>query len=340
MKGETGINNSAKSCTALSRLLISLAFLLLVICSPAEALAAASKPTSSTSPKAADAGPLDLSPIKLVKKGYRAFLRAQNEPPVICTDRNSVTPHPNVVPLGYLQFENGSTFDLYRRGGDIILPETEVRLGTWLDGEVRMLAPNYITASGTPGDFRGASDIQISIKQEVERHIFNMKGVDIGVIAGLTLPSGSRSVTTGQVDPFVQMIAFYRRGQYTLGTSHSIFAISEFPDDNALDGRPDRYVTYQPTAILFRHIKGKNDEYEKTDIWMEYAGLFTAGGLPSQIIDFGIVHRPLRRHQIDFRFGFGLCRESPRALMGFGYSWLPGKVIPFYKRPGEKRYRP
>ncbi|HMO20324.1 MAG TPA: hypothetical protein PKC98_05085, partial [Candidatus Melainabacteria bacterium] len=119
--GETGINNSAIFRTFLFRLLSALAFVFIFINSPEQSLAAA--PSKNN-------GDADLSPIKLVKKGYRAFLRAQNEPPVICTDRNSVTPHPNVVPLGYLQFENGSTFDLYRRGGDIILPETEVRLGT------------------------------------------------------------------------------------------------------------------------------------------------------------------------------------------------------------------
>jgi hypothetical protein len=255
---------------------------------------------------------------------------------MVCTDRNSVTPHPNAVPLGYLQFESGVTADKFRRGGDFIAPETYARLGTWLDGEIRFQVPNYVHAPG----LEGATDIQVGIKQDIEPHVLNKLGLDFGVIAGLTLPTGSKSLTTGTVDPFVQMIGFYKfHEKHTLGTSHSIFMPSETEDDPLFGPTKGRNITYQPTVILFRHM-GDRKSPERVDIWAEYAGQFYQNAPSSQIIDFGCVWRPYQRHQVDFRFGFGLTNAAPRAFIGAGYSWLVGKVIPFYKKHEDHLYRP
>ena len=281
-----------------------------------------------------------LSPIKLIKKGTRSFLRAQDFAPMISTDRNSVTPHPNAVPLGYLQIESGSTLSKFHRGGDYITPETVFRLGTWSHGECRFQVPNYVRTISTGDDIAGVTDIQVSIKQEVEPHFLNKRGFDLGVITGLTLPTGSKLLTTKRVDPFVQPVLFYRYRDYTLGTSHGIFFPSEFPDDDVLDLRSERNVTYQPTVILFRHLKTGKKREEKADVWIEYAGLFSDSIRSLQIIDLGGVWRPWKRHQLDLRIGFGVSSAAPRAFIGFGYSWLPGKVLPFYKRAPEHTYRP
>ncbi|MBZ0188445.1 MAG: transporter [Candidatus Obscuribacterales bacterium] len=282
----------------------------------------------------------DLTPITLLKKGVKSFIHAQDFEPMISTDRNSVTPHPNAVPKGYIQIESGSTLEKFHRGGDLIIPETVVRLGTWPGGETRFQIPDYISSSGSGGIFEGTTDIQVSIKQEIEHKVLNEKGIDIGIIAGLTLPTGSRVLTSTRVDPFVQGIAFYRYKNHTIGTSHAIFMPTEFPDDLILDRGGNRNISYQPTAILFRHLKvGKNKE-EKADVWIEYAGLISENSSSNQIIDMGAVWRPVKRHQVDIRMGFGLTQEAPRAFIGFGYSWLPGKILPFYKRASEHIYRP
>ncbi|MBK9141774.1 MAG: transporter [Candidatus Melainabacteria bacterium] len=286
-----------------------------------------------------DARP-DLSPISLVRRGWKDFIRAQDYMPMICTDRNSVTPHPNVVPLGYLQFENGVTLDKFHHGGDFGGSETLARLGAWRHGELRLQAPTYLTSFGDSDAFAGVTDIQLGIKQELDPPALRKKGVDIGVIAGFSVPTGSRSLTTTRVDPFVQMISFYRYRNCTLGTSHSIFMPSQFQDDPAAGPVLRRNVTYQPTVILFKHIKVGKEQVEKIDIWTEYAGLFYDQGSSVQLIDMGAVYRPVKRHQVDFRFGFGLTGEAPRAFIGMGYSWLPGRALPFYKRPVEYRYRP
>ncbi|MGD9679772.1 MAG: transporter [Candidatus Obscuribacterales bacterium] len=282
----------------------------------------------------------DLSPISLVRRGWSDFIRAQNYMPMICTDRNSVTPHPNAVPLGYLQFENGVTLDKFHHGGDFGGSETLVRLGAWKHGELRMQAPTYLTSFGDSDAFAGVTDIQLGIKQELDPPSLRKKGVDIGVIAGFSVPTGSRSLSTTRVDPYVQMISFYRYRNCTLGTSHSIFMPSQFQDDPVAGPVLRRNVTYQPTVILFKHIKVGKEQIEKIDLWTEYAGLFYQQGSTSQLIDMGVLYRPVRRHQVDFRFGFGLTAEAPRAFIGLGYSWLPGRALPFYKRPVEYQYRP
>lgn len=282
----------------------------------------------------------DLSPITLLKSGLKSFLRAQDFGPMIVTDRNSVTPHPNVVPLGYLQIESGSAISKFNRGGDFSTPETVLRLGTWRDGEVRFQVPNYFNITSGKGNAVGTSDIQISIKQEIERHLFNKKGVDFGVISGLTLPTGSLSLNNKRLSPFVQSILFYRRGQYTIGTSQSIFMPFELGDDDIIVENASRNLIYQPTVILYKHLQVGKKREERVDLWLEYAGLFPQKNRSIQLIDMGALIRPLRRHQIDVRIGFGVSKIAPRAILGLGYSWLPGKVIPFYKRAPEHTYRP
>lgn len=246
---------------------------------------------------------------------------------MICTDRNSVTPHPNAVPLGYLQVENGLTIDKLHRGGDFNASESVVRLGTWLDGELRFQCPNYFRNWGFAGRQEGTADIQVAIKQDLEPHVLNKKGLDVGVIAGMSIPTGSRYLSTRHVDPFVQMIAFQKFCKYyTLGTSHSIFMPYEVPNFQDPNFNERRKHTYQATVILFRSLG------DRVDVWGEYAGQFFDRYPSNQIMDFGAVWRPKNRHQVDCRFGVGLTNAAPRAFIGVGYSILVGKILPWGKR--------
>ncbi len=249
-----------------------------------------------------------------------------NQEPVISTDRNSVTPHPNVVPRGFLQFEGGMTLDKFHRGGDFTAFESNLRLGAWKHGELRFQAPNYLKSFGfDDGRREGSTDILVGIKQEIEPEFLRKRGFDFGVILGTSLPTGSRLLSSRRVDPFLQMIAFQKLFKnYTLGTSHSIFMPSEALESDETGAIvTQRKLTYQPTVILFRALG------DRVDIWGEYAGQFFERGLSNQIIDFGGVWRPRKRHQLDLRFGIGLTNAAPRAFIGMGYSVLIGKVLPY-----------
>jgi hypothetical protein len=227
---------------------------------------------------------------------------------MISTDRNSVTPHPNVVPRGVLQFENGITLEKFHRGGSFNVPETSVRLGVLKWTELRFGVPNYLRSSGTER-LEGTSDITVGVKQEFDPPFLKKRGFDFGIIAGMSLPTGSRRLTTRRVDPFVQAVAFEKIGKnWILGTAHSVFT-------------PARATVYQPTAIVYRAFG------PRVDLWGEYAANFANRGLPSeQVVDGGILWRPRNKHQFDLRFGFGLTESAPRAFLGVGYSFIIGRL--------------
>lgn len=253
----------------------------------------------------------------------RRLWQLSDQEPTISTDRNSVTPHPNVVPLGVLQLESGITLDKFHKGGDFVAAESNLRLGAWKYGELRMQVPNYIKSFGFDGRREGTSDILLGVKQEIEPRRFQARGFDLGVILGTSVPTGSRAFSSRKVDPFLQIIAFQKIGKnYTLGTSHSILIPTQAIESEETGAIVlDRNLTYQPTAILFRSLGAS------VDIWGEYAGQFFERGLSLQLMDFGAVWRPRRRHQLDFRFGVGLTNSAPRAFIGFGYSVLLGKLF-------------
>lgn len=266
-------------------------------------------------------------PINIVPKAslLKKLWQLSDASPMISTDRNSVTPHPNAVPLGVLQVEGGMTLDKFHRDGDFIAGETNLRLGTWTGGELRFQVPNYLKSWGFDGRQEGTTDILVGVKQEIEPPALRKRGLDLGVIAGTSLPTGSRALSTHRLDPFVQVIAFQNiRKHYTLGTSHSIFMPTEaIESEETGEILRRRKLTYQPTVILFRSFGSR------IDIWGEYAGQFFQRGPSLQIMDFGGVWRPRQRHQVDLRFGIGLTDASPRVFIGFGYSVLIGNVLPW-----------
>jgi hypothetical protein len=62
-------------------------------------------------------------------------------------------------------------------------------------------------------------------------------------------------------------------------------------------------------------------------LWGEYAANFVDRGNSEQILDGGLLWRPGNKHQLDFRFGFGLNNPAPRAFIGMGYSFIAGRLF-------------
>lgn len=241
---------------------------------------------------------------------------------MISTDRNSFTPHPNVVPRGVLQAENGLTLEKFAHGGSFNVPETSLRLGLLKWTELRFGVPNYFHATGTE-NVEGTTDISVGIKQEIDPPMFKKRGFDFGIIGGMTLPTGTRNLTTKRVDPFVQTVAFQKIGQnWIVGSAHSIFSPSvPTSADVALVGSRRRHnIIYQPTVIVYRAFG------PRLDLWTEYAANFARQGNSEQYIDFGILWRPKNRHQFDLRAGAGLTTPTPRAFIGVGYSFILARL--------------
>jgi hypothetical protein len=233
--------------------------------------------------------------------------RAQNPPDTaagsseIVTDRPDVTESSIVVPSGSLQFENGFTWtsDHGAQSGD--LPETLVRLGILARTELRIVAPNYfLNGISTFGAF---GDVALGMKQQLGPL---PGGVDLSVIAAVSLPTGARSVSSGGYDPFVKFpwSKDLSKG-WSIGGMQSLFW-------NTDDGR--RNDVWEPTFYVEKQIT------EPLDAFMEYAGDYAQRGGPKQLLHFGSAYKLNRLNQVDFHFGFGMSRATPNHFFAVGYS--------------------
>jgi hypothetical protein len=91
-----------------------------------------------------------------------------NSPAPIATERPTVTNSSIVVPLGYLQAENGF-LDTYSHGVNTADgPETLLRLGIASKTERRLTVPDYfynVTSGGGPAT--GFGDMAVGVKQQI-----------------------------------------------------------------------------------------------------------------------------------------------------------------------------
>ncbi|NJL70487.1 MAG: transporter [Candidatus Competibacteraceae bacterium] len=240
--------------------------------------------------------------------------------PEIVTDRPTVTPAPFVVPTNYVQAENGLVLRKEHAGGSFNVPQTQIRLGVLPRTELRLAVPNYFLIRGGQENISAVADMSVGVKIQLGP----LPGkIDLAVIPGFTMPTGSKALTTGAVDPFVQITAARRLSEnWTLGSAHSIFLQTEAAETQVQGVTTNqRSVIYQPTCVLFRKLG------PRADLFTEYAGNFTKGKLSDQIMDAGAVYRFRRNQQLGIRLGAGLTKASPTAFVEFGYSFLLGKII-------------
>jgi hypothetical protein len=119
----------------------------------------------------------------------------------IATDRPDVTNSSLVVPTGSLQSENG--VNVSARDGARIFDGTNsrLRLGIAPCLEVLVDAPNYFAVFSGEGD-SGATDVAPAIKWQISP----IPGkVDLSIVVGAGLPTGTPSVAGRGVEPYVQL---------------------------------------------------------------------------------------------------------------------------------------
>lgn len=148
--------------------------------------------------------------------------------------------------------------------------------------------------------------------------------LQLAIIPGFTVPTGSRDLTTNAVDPFVQVIAGRALSKnWTICSAQSIFLRTEVAEPQNDGELPvtSKGVIYQPTCVIFRKLGAK------ADLFSEYVGNFQKSTVSNQVVDGGAVYRPRRNQQVGIRVGFGFTRVAPTAFIEFGYSFLIGKLI-------------
>ena len=237
---------------------------------------------------------------------HAASARAQNSPASapgdaeIVTDRPDVTESSIVVPVASLQFENGFAWTSDHGAHAVDLPETLVRLGILARTEFRFVVPNGLLRSGSASGF---DDLAIGMKQQLGPL---PGGIDLSVIAAVSLPAGSRGVGSGGYDPFVKFpwSKDLARG-WSIGGMQSWFWNSD-------GGR--RNDVWEATFYLEKQIT------QRLDAFTEYAGDYAQRGGPKQLLHFGGAYKLNALNQVDFHFGFGLSHATPNHFFAAGYS--------------------
>jgi hypothetical protein len=236
-----------------------------------------------------------------------ASVLAQNVQPTapdnseIVTDRPDVTESSIVVPVASLQFENGFTWTTDHGTQLPDLPETLVRLGILARTEFRFVVPNYLFCSGLASG--GFGDLAIGMKQQFGPL---PGGIDLSVIAAVSLPTGARGLSSRGYDPFVKFPwSKDLASGWSIGGMQSVFW-------NTVQGR--RNDVWEPTFYLEKQIT------EPLDAFMEYAGDYAQRGGPKQLLHFGAAYKLKALNQVDFHFGFGLSHATPNHFFAVGYS--------------------
>lgn len=254
-----------------------------------------------------------------VNSSVLAQVAQQN--PEIVTDRPSVTPAPTVIPQNYIQAENGLALRLDNGAGVFNVPQTLIRLGVLPKTELRLTAPNYFLIRGANQNLSGVEDISVGVKQQLGP-LF--KTFNLAVIPGMTVPTGSKSLTSRAVDPFIQIVFSQKLSKnWTIGGAQSLFHQTEaaIVQDVQFVATNKKAIIYQPTVIVNRNLGAR------ANVFWEYVGNFERGETSDQLIDSGFLYRFKRNQQVSLRFGFGLTRPAPITFIEFGYSFLVGKLI-------------
>lgn len=246
---------------------------------------------------------LGLTYVTLLGMGSARAESCPNAKDDIATDRPDVTNSSIVVPVGSLQNENGSNFNMRDDGRTIDGTNSRWRLGVASCLELLVDLPTYVAPlQGSAG--RGLSDVSPAVKWQISP----VPGrVDLSVVFGMALPTGSVEIAGRGEQPYLQL-----PWSWELHDGWSVSGMfTEFfrPYDVTARG-----IT-ETTFVLEKKLTGQ------FSLFTEYVGDYPQGGPPSQLWNSGAVYHISRTQQVDFHIAYGLSHSAPSYVVGVGYSF-------------------
>jgi len=242
----------------------------------------------------------------------------------LITDRPDFTESTEAIPAGHIQLEMGYTFTYDREGSDRTreqtAPEMLVRIGvierlelrvgwegyTWTDNrfEEKTEAGRRVTVDDWS---QSANDLSLGVKYK----FFDQEGLrpDFGMIAEFTVPSGTRGVSSGDVDPGVVLLwAYDLTDRLSLAGNAGVAAPTE-------DG--DRFVQTTASLSFAMSITDRLGSY------VEYFGFYpnTEDTDCAHSLNGGFTYLFGNNFQIDWRIGAGLNEEADDFFTGAGFGW-------------------
>ena len=225
--------------------------------------------------------------------------------PVIATDRPAITDSSDVVPSGYLLFENGFAETRNQEQNGFDFPETLARFGLTNKTELRLNVPDYFQNSNSGRGFgSGWGDLGIGVKQQL---LTKEEGFDASLIVTLSCPTGAKIISSHGYDPTLQLP--WSRGISNNWSAAGMFSLS-WPTEGAR-----RNLTGQASALADRQIT------TALDAFIEYGGWYPQRGGPEHVLHTGASYKIRSNQQLDFHFGVGLSSAAVDHFVGFGYSF-------------------
>jgi len=246
-------------------------------------------------------------------------------------DRPGFSDCTGIVAQGHVQIEGGYTITYDRedrspwagrgpgrRIQDHTFPEFSLRTGFTDDLELRVKwAGGYsITETLTTGTTRagrrvgqettdhGARDLSLGFKYL----LIDSDRFDLAVIPQMTVPSGSASKTSGDVDPSLELA-----WSYALTPKWSVYGIVVGGAVSDLDGHFGQAAASLATFYQWT---------DRVGLFAEYFGIYpnSPDSDCAHNVDGGFTVLIDKNMQLDFRVGMGLNEEAPDVFAGAGFA--------------------
>lgn len=225
----------------------------------------------------------------------------------LVTDRPDFTESAETIPRGQTQIETGVTFTRTGKEKERAIDETLIRISTGDRSELRIEIPSYMRIQGNGARESGFDDSYLGGKWVLRRGEGSKAGV--ALLAGTTLPTGSRSVAERKAQPeAILAVETELSEKVSIGTNWGIARAS---------AEGEHFGQLFGSVAL---------DYELSNKWGTYAELYAynrteRGGSAQKYFNGGFTYLVNNDLQFDARIGYGLGNGNGRERhFGFGVS--------------------
>jgi hypothetical protein len=224
----------------------------------------------------------------------------------LSADRPTFTPSPLVIPKGALQLEAGYTFADASNIEVHSLGEVLLRIGLTNEVEFRVGWLGYVWLDQFGSTISsGANDGTLGIKWSINR-AGEKGGVDIGILAGTSVPIGDANISTGEWQPGASLVIGWGLTEWlslTTSLGYAYQFVARRFDQGFISASFSAATS--PRFSLFLEGYGFNKEQ--------------AGGSGSLLTNGGIVLALGKRWLLDARVGIGLGDSATDVFAGVGF---------------------
>lgn len=226
------------------------------------------------------------------------------ELPSIQTDRPDQTECPFITPKGYLQFENGFSYEKVNENAKgIVAPTILTKFGITNYFELRLIT-EFVISQENSTTLSGINPVLFGFKTR----LLQEKGIipNTSIIAHVGIPKAAS--TPYIADYYYPEFRFTM--QHTLSEKQSL-GYNLGAEWNGLSTKPT-YIYTLTTGYSFT---------DKIGGYIELYGFIPQIGQSDHRFDGGFTYLFNPNHQLDLSGGLGLSNESPKYYFALGYSF-------------------